>query len=47
MMINGDGKHPHNDMVPLGNVLNVLVVHPKDDGVMTLRAGRAMPYNFS
>lgn len=44
MMINGDGKHPHNDMVPLGNVL---VVHTKDDGVMTLRAGRAIPYNFS
>lgn len=44
MMINGDGKHPHNDMVPLGNLL---VVHPKGDGVMTLRTGRVTLSNFS
>ena len=44
MRINRHGKHPHNDMVPLGNVLVVL---PKDDGVMALRTGRVRLSNFS
>lgn len=44
MRIKEHGKHPHNDMLPLGHAL---VAPPKDDGVIALRRGRVRLSNFS